>query len=51
MYKILDSYGARKTARTWHEALAWLAACSPDAKIVGRFTGRLIATRKFGSAA
>jgi hypothetical protein len=47
MYVITDSYGTRKTAWTRAEAFAWLAACSPDAQITHRFTGRLLAARSF----
>lgn len=45
MYRIIDSYGTNKACWTWCEALSWLAACSPDAVICNRFTGRVIATR------
>ena len=45
MYLITDSYGTRQTAWSWTNALSWLAACSPDARISNRFTGRLLATR------
>jgi hypothetical protein len=45
MYRILDTYGTSQVAWTWREALAWLAACSPEARIVNRITGRTIAAR------
>ena len=47
MYKILDSYGTKKTCWTWREALSWLAVCSPDARIVHRLTGVTLASRKW----
>jgi hypothetical protein len=47
MYRITDSYGTNKTAWTRKEAFAWLAVCSPEAKITNRITGRVIAARKF----
>jgi len=45
MYRITDTYGTDRTAWTWKEALAWLAVCSPTARIHSRITGRLIAGR------
>ena len=45
MYLITDSYGTKQTAWTYRQALAWVAACSPEATIRNRFTGRTIATR------
>jgi hypothetical protein len=33
MYLITDTYGTRQRAWTRSEALAWLAACSPDAQV------------------
>lgn len=45
MFKIIDDYGTNRNAWTWREALAWLAVCSPQAQIVNRFTGRVIAQR------
>jgi len=45
MYLITDSYGTRQTCYTWRTALEWLAACSPDAAIFNRVTGRLLSTR------
>lgn len=44
MYLITDTYGTRQRAWTRTEALAWLAACSPDAQ-VHNIWGRLVATR------
>lgn len=45
MYRITDSYGTNKTAWTRKEAFAWLAVCSPVARITNRITGRVIAAR------
>lgn len=45
MYLITDSYGTRQVAWTFRQALSWVAACSPEAAIKNRFTGRTIATR------
>jgi hypothetical protein len=45
MYLITDDYGTRQTAWTWAQALDWLRACSPTARVYSRITGRLIATR------
>lgn len=50
MFLITDSYGTRKTAWTWAGALSWLAACSPDAAVFNRITGRLLVTRTQRSA-
>ena len=47
MYCIVDTYGTRQTAWRWAAALTWLAACSPNAAIYHRVTGRLIAHRQF----
>ena len=44
MYLITDTYGTRQRAWTRSEALSWLAACSPDAKVTNLW-GRLVATR------
>lgn len=46
MYVVLDSYGSRQTCWTWREALSWLAACSPDARIEHRLTGVMLAQRQ-----
>lgn len=46
MYLITDSYGTRKVAWSRSEAIAWLAACSPDAVIRNRITGRVLAARR-----
>lgn len=48
MYLITDTYGTRQRAWTRSEALAWLAACSPDAQ-VHNIWGRLVATRTVGA--
>ena len=48
MYLVLDSYGTRQAAWSWASALQWLAACSPDAQIVSRVTGRVLAARVVG---
>lgn len=45
MYLITDSYGTRQTCWLWSTALSWLAACSPDAAIFNRVTGRMLASR------
>jgi len=45
MYLITDTYGTRQVAWTFHQALIWVKACSPEASIKNRFTGRTIATR------
>lgn len=50
MYLITDSYGTNRTAWTWAEAQSWLAACSPQATITNRFTGRFIAGRNWSKA-
>lgn len=47
MYLITDSYGTRQTAWTRSGALSWLAACSPDATITHRLTGKVVAVRSF----
>ena len=47
MYKVQDSYGTNKTAWTKREALSWLAACSPQAFITHRLTGKVVASRSF----
>ena len=49
MYRITDSYGTRQHAWTWCAALSWLAACSPEARIENRITGRVIAQREVRS--
>lgn len=46
MYRVVDSYGTDKKCWTWAEALSWLAACSPSARIVNRITGRTLAARE-----
>lgn len=51
MYLITDDYGTRQTAWTWAQALEWLAACSPNAVIQNRFTGRVLASRVQGEYA
>jgi hypothetical protein len=48
MYLITDTYGTRQRAWTRSEALAWLAACSPEAQ-VHNIWGRLVATRTVGA--
>ena len=45
MYRITCSYGTRRTAWTWREALSWLACCGTTAIITNRFTGRVLAVR------
>lgn len=45
MYLITDTYGTHQTAWTFAQALAWLSACSPQAFITNRFTGRVVAAR------
>jgi hypothetical protein len=50
MYRIIDTYGTHKTCWTWAEALAWLAACSPEALVVHRLTGAFLAGRSFTKA-
>ena len=45
MYLITDDYGTHQTTWRWAEALQWLAACSSQARITNRLTGRVIATR------
>jgi hypothetical protein len=44
MYLITDTYGTRQRAWTRTEALSWLAACSPEAKVTNIW-GRVVATR------
>lgn len=46
MYRVVDSYGTNKTCWTWAEALSWLAACSPQARVCNRITGRVVAGRE-----
>ena len=48
MFRIVDDYGTNRVAWSWAGALAWLAACGPNAQILGRFSGRLIARRVLG---
>lgn len=50
MYLVIDTYGTRRPAWTWRAALDWLAACSPDARIVNRLTGRVLAERHYSKA-
>ena len=47
MYRITDTYGTHQTCWSWSAALAWLAVCSPEARIVHRLTGALLAGRTF----
>ena len=46
MYLITDSYGTSQRAWTRTTALAWLAACSPDAQVTNVW-GRVVALRTF----
>lgn len=50
MYLVTDSYGTRRAAWTYRQALDWLRYCSPNAAVFNRFTGRLIAVRNFTKA-
>jgi hypothetical protein len=50
MYRIVDTYVTHKVVWTWAQALAWLAACSPEALIVHRLTGVFLAGRTFTKA-
>lgn len=45
MYRVLCDLGTHKTCWTWAEALSWLAASGPDALVVHRLTGVLLARR------
>ena len=47
MYRIIDTYGTHQTCWSWKQALSWLASCSPEALIVHRLTGSLLAHRTF----
>jgi hypothetical protein len=45
MYRVIDSYGSNIVVWRWSMAIEWLAACSPSAAIVNRFSGRVLASR------
>jgi hypothetical protein len=46
MYLVIDSYGTRRPCWSWRTAVSWLGAASPDAAIVNRWTGYVLASRQ-----
>lgn len=48
MFRIICNYGTNRTTFSRATALQWLAACGPDAKIVHRITGKILAHRVQG---
>jgi hypothetical protein len=45
MYIVKDNHGTRQICWTFTQAMEWLPFCADQAAIVGRFSGRVIATR------
>lgn len=49
MYMIKDDYGTCQFAWIRVEAMLWLDACSPNAKVWNIFTGKVVARKCFGT--
>lgn len=45
MYRVTCDFGTNQTTWKFSEALAWVAACGPNARITNRLTGRFVAGR------
>ena len=46
-YMVTDCYGTRVFTWTLRDAIEWLVACSPNAKIENTITGTVLIERKF----